>query len=120
MLCGFLAYAVSIGSARRRRRHLLFGACTGMVGTVAYSRMYLDAHWLSDVLGGLTAGLAYLLVAIWVVRSAPRLGRAFWRAPLARGADGVLVPATAGSPPESMVTAATAAMTSATPASDSS
>jgi membrane-associated phospholipid phosphatase len=41
-------------------------AVTGVV-TVAYSRMYLDAHWLSDVLGGLTIGLAYLLLALWMV-----------------------------------------------------
>ena len=117
VLCGFLAYAVSIGSARRRRRYLLLGACAGVVGTVAYSRMYLDAHWLSDVLGGLTIGVAYLLIAIWIVRSAPRLGRALRRASLTRGADGALAPApaTAGPAPDSMVTAAAAAKTSATP-----
>jgi undecaprenyl-diphosphatase len=101
VLCGFLAYAVSVGTARRRRRHLLFAACMGTVGTVAYSRMYLDAHWLSDVLGGLTAGLAYLLVAIWVVRCAPPLRRAVWRAPVAPVSDVVLVPASAGPPTES-------------------
>jgi undecaprenyl-diphosphatase len=115
VLCGFLAYAVSIGSARRRRRCLLLGACAGVVGIVAYSRMYLDAHWFSDVLGGLTAGVAYLLMAIWVVRSAPRLGRAWRQAPLTPGANGTLTPATAGSAPDSMVPAAAAAMTSATP-----
>jgi undecaprenyl-diphosphatase len=69
-----------MGGARRRRRYLLIGACTGAVATVAYSRLYLDAHWLSDVVGGLTAGLAYLLVAIWAVRSAPLLARTLRRA----------------------------------------
>jgi membrane-associated phospholipid phosphatase len=34
---------------------------------VAFSRLYLDKHWLSDLVGGLTVGLAYLLLAIWVV-----------------------------------------------------
>jgi undecaprenyl-diphosphatase len=105
VLCGYLAYAVSVGGERRRWRHLLSAACVGAVGTVAYSRIYLDAHWLSDVLGGLTMGLAYLLFAIWVVRSVPRGARVFRRTPLAGPPVAGLVPAAAGasgeSPPES-------------------
>jgi membrane-associated phospholipid phosphatase len=96
VLCGYLAYAVSIGCARRRRR-LGVGACALIVGTVAYSRMYLDAHWLSDILGGFAGGFAYLLVAIWLVESAPRLRRALRSTHLARGADGgLLIPAPVG------------------------
>jgi membrane-associated phospholipid phosphatase len=34
---------------------------------VAFSRLYLDRHWLSDLAGGLTVGAAYLLLAIWLV-----------------------------------------------------
>jgi membrane-associated phospholipid phosphatase len=34
---------------------------------VAFSRLYLDKHWLSDLAGGLMVGVAYLLLAIWVV-----------------------------------------------------
>ena len=121
VLCGYLAYVATIGSARRGRRRLAVGACVGIVGTVAYSRMYLDAHFLSDVLGGFTAGLAYLFVAIWATRSAPRLGRARRGTPLARGAEGLLVPALAGSAADPLVaTVAVAAMTPATPALDAS
>jgi hypothetical protein len=91
----------------------------GIVGTVAYSRMYLDAHWLSDVLGGLTVGLAYLLVAIWVIHSAPRLGHALGATPLASGADALLAPVTAGPSADPLVAAASAmAMTPATPTLD--
>jgi membrane-associated phospholipid phosphatase len=116
VLCGYLAYVVSVTSARRRWHTLSVGAGVGVVGTVAYSRMYLDAHWLSDVLGGLTAGLAYLLVAIWSIDAAPRLGSVLRARPLAPGAGTLLTPAAVGPSPDPIVAvAAAAAMTPATP-----
>ena len=56
-------------SSRRRRRWRIAAAvvCTAAVAAVAFSRLYLDRHWLSDLAGGLMAGMAYLLLAIWVV-----------------------------------------------------
>jgi membrane-associated phospholipid phosphatase len=39
---------------------------------VAFSRLYLDAHWLSDVAGGFVLGLTYLLLTIWLVESISR------------------------------------------------
>lgn len=116
VLCGYLTYAASLGSARRGRRRLALGACVGLVGTVAYSRMYLDAHWLSDVLGGLTAGLAYLLVAIWAIGAVSRLGTALQAGPLVPDAGPLLAPvAMAPSADPLVVAAAAAAMTPATP-----
>jgi hypothetical protein len=41
--------------------------CSAIVLAVALSRLYLDAHWISDVAGGLTLGLAYLLLTISLV-----------------------------------------------------
>jgi undecaprenyl-diphosphatase len=71
VLLGYIAYMVAGSAAGRRWRHVGVGACVAIVAGVAYSRMYLEAHWLSDVLGGLSGGLAYLLVAIWLIRSMP-------------------------------------------------
>ncbi len=106
VLCGYLAYAVSSRSVRRRQR-LAMGVCALVVGIVAYSRMYLDVHWLSDIIGGFTAGLAYLLLAIWAVESAPRLRRALRSTPLASGGDGgLLVPAAAGMSADLLVVSA--------------
>lgn len=42
---------------------------------VAVSRLYLRAHWLSDVLGGFTGGTAYLLVFLLVAEPRVRPSR---------------------------------------------
>jgi membrane-associated phospholipid phosphatase len=34
---------------------------------VGYSRLYVNAHWLSDVVGGLLAGLAFAVVSMVVI-----------------------------------------------------
>ena len=65
---GLMVYLVAMASSRRRRWRVL--ACliaTVPVVVVAFSRLYLDKHWLSDLAGGLTIGAAYLLLAIWMV-----------------------------------------------------
>ena len=115
VLFGYLAYVAGLGRAGEGRRRLALVACVAIVGVVAYSRMYLDAHFLSDILGGLTAGLAYLFLAIWVIRSTPRFRRALRTAPLASGSPGLLVPVPAEALPDSRVVTA-AAMAPATPA----
>jgi undecaprenyl-diphosphatase len=64
---GILAFLlVTLTERRRRFRLLACGACGAVVGLVAVSRVYLDMHWLSDVLGGFTLGAAYLLATIWL------------------------------------------------------
>jgi undecaprenyl-diphosphatase len=65
---GLMVWLVVTASRRRRRWRLLASTlCVATVASVAFSRLYLDRHWLSDLAGGLTIGLAYLLLAIWVI-----------------------------------------------------
>jgi undecaprenyl-diphosphatase len=65
---GLMIYLIATASERRRRwRVLACAICASTVALVAFSRLYLDRHWLSDVVGGLAVGTAYLLLAIWMV-----------------------------------------------------
>jgi membrane-associated phospholipid phosphatase len=65
---GLMVWLIATASQRRRRWRVAASAlCLLTVIAVAISRLYLDRHWLSDLGGGLTIGLAYLLLAIWVV-----------------------------------------------------
>jgi len=65
---GLMIYLIVTASSRRRRwRTLASIAAAVPVVVVAFSRLYLDKHWLSDLAGGLSIGLAYLLLAIWIV-----------------------------------------------------
>jgi membrane-associated phospholipid phosphatase len=61
-------WLVATASRRRQRWRIAAAALAATaVGAVGFSRLYLDKHWLSDLAGGLMAGMAYLLLAIWVV-----------------------------------------------------
>jgi undecaprenyl-diphosphatase len=65
---GLMVWLVATASRRRRRWRLLAsGLCVLTVALVAVSRLFLDRHWLSDLAGGLTLGLGFLLLAIWVM-----------------------------------------------------
>jgi undecaprenyl-diphosphatase len=69
---------VTLSGRRRRWRVSACLACGAAVGLVAASRIYLDMHWLSDVIGGFALGTAYLLIAIG---AAPALARRGLRRP---------------------------------------
>ena len=63
---GVMAFLLITLSERRRRLRLAACfSCGAVAGLVAVSRIYLDMHWLSDVIGGFTLGAAYLLIALW-------------------------------------------------------
>ncbi len=53
---GALIYLVWVFAMSPRRWRVFTTGGALMVAGIAYSRIYVDAHWLTDVLGGLTAG----------------------------------------------------------------
>jgi membrane-associated phospholipid phosphatase len=50
--------------APRRWQRASRVAALVFVTVVGYSRIYVNAHWLSDVIGGLLAGIAFALVTV--------------------------------------------------------
>jgi undecaprenyl-diphosphatase len=78
---GLIAYLVCTSGTRRCWRWSSVGLAVALVLTVGFSRLYLNMHWLSDVGGGFAVGLAYLLLAIWLVEWLP--GRRLRLAPCA-------------------------------------
>lgn len=56
---GFLAISVA-RALPQRVRSLPFALASALVGGVAWSRVYLGAEWLTDVLGSIVLGLAWV------------------------------------------------------------
>jgi undecaprenyl-diphosphatase len=82
---GFLAIMTMRGNGPILRSAIA-AACTLLVGLIALSRLYLGAHWFTDVAGGLGFAIAWVaLLGIAYVRHRPAGG-------LSRG----LLPAVAG------------------------
>lgn len=62
-----LAATVAIALALLISGWLAWTAAAAWVLIIAWSRTYLEAHWLTDVLGGATLGFSMALVTWWVV-----------------------------------------------------
>ena len=60
VIYGFLAILCS-RELTLKKRWLPFGLALFLILGIGYSRLYLGAHWLSDVLGGFSLGMAWLI-----------------------------------------------------------
>ncbi|MGE0629317.1 MAG: VTT domain-containing protein [Hyphomicrobiaceae bacterium] len=60
VLYGFLAFLIARELQPARRLAIAFAAAS-FVFLIAFSRLYLGAHWFSDVIGGLAFGTTWLI-----------------------------------------------------------
>ena len=59
-------YLLWLFDVPRRAQRLACAAGVAFIVAVGYSRLYVNAHWLSDVGGGVLAGLAFAVAAVLV------------------------------------------------------
>ncbi|UHQ20827.1 VTT domain-containing protein [Lysobacter sp. KIS68-7] len=83
---GFFAVLIARELPGRDRAwpYLVGGALVTLLG---FAELYLGAHWLSDILGGMLFGIAWVLVLGIAYRR--HVARSFWMRPLALGFYGV-------------------------------
>jgi membrane-associated phospholipid phosphatase len=72
---GAIAY-VFVGHVRSPRARAAVAALALLVALIGFSRLYLGVHYLTDVLAGWSAGLAWLLLAIGLTHARSRRARA--------------------------------------------
>ena len=69
---GLLAIYVSVSARQRYAAPVAIGAAVLMVVLVSFSRVYLGLHYLSDVLGGVSEGIAWLALSVFAWRHCRR------------------------------------------------
>jgi undecaprenyl-diphosphatase len=69
---GFLACLLMRHALPIRQRAMIVGAAVLMVVLVGFSRIYLGAHYLTDVLAGAAEGLAWLTICITALTTLQR------------------------------------------------
>jgi membrane-associated phospholipid phosphatase len=72
-LYGALAY-VFAGRSSRPVRAVVLAGLTLLVAAIGFSRVYLGVHYLTDVIAGYSAGLAWLLLVIYCARAGTAAG----------------------------------------------
>ena len=69
---GMIAYFVVLSTASRVARALALATAATVVLAIGFSRLYLDVHYFSDVIGGLAAGALWLTACLTALEVARR------------------------------------------------
>jgi undecaprenyl-diphosphatase len=67
LVYGFMIYLTWKFIRNNWLRSLIFILCTLLILLIGFSRIYLNVHWLTDVLGGFSAAFSWLMINIIVL-----------------------------------------------------
>ncbi len=65
---GFIAYLIVTKQSKRYQKALTASVCTLLIVGIGVSRIYLGAHWASDVIGGYIVGGAFLVLEVGIYK----------------------------------------------------
>jgi membrane protein DedA with SNARE-associated domain/membrane-associated phospholipid phosphatase len=116
---GMLAALLAATTPRWGRKVTVWTAAVVVCGLVGLSRLYLGAHWLTDVLGGYALGAAWLAGLLTLARTIPTLRTTSTTTPeqpqQPASTPPTPAPAPAGPAPDGRPTAPSAPATRGTP-----
>lgn len=69
VIYGLLAYSMLLEAKRGLYKVVIVAEMALIIGAIAFSRVYLRVHWLSDVLAGLLIGAAWLALTLGVLEN---------------------------------------------------
>lgn len=75
LILGILAYFIATRMRNRSLRRLSVAGLLTLVASIGVSRVYLGAHWTSDVIGGYLVGGTILAMLIWCYKRIKNVSR---------------------------------------------
>jgi undecaprenyl-diphosphatase len=73
LVYGFLIYITWKSNSKKSFKMLIFLVSLFLILIIGISRIYLNVHWLTDILGGYAAGFSWLVISIIMVKTVRHL-----------------------------------------------
>jgi membrane-associated phospholipid phosphatase len=71
IIFGLFAFLISLHQCNKLTRQILFIALATVISLIGLSRLYLGAHWLTDIIGSLLLGASFLILSAIILHHQP-------------------------------------------------
>ncbi len=74
-VCSYVAFTFITAATqiKQEKRWISYSIAAILIFITAFSRIYLTAHWFTDILGGLTLGLSILCLTLGIMYRGPKI-----------------------------------------------